>query len=101
MALDSWSQSKEFKYMENTKNSPGPREVADRALETSPSGRCIEVKVQVEPHAQPDINEERHTLPSENSKDTLVLNNVLASLSYRAIHSALKNFGRVNRIRLV
>ncbi|KAK3896292.1 hypothetical protein Pcinc_000036 [Petrolisthes cinctipes] len=74
-----------------------PRAVVDQALETSISGRGSMKK------AANKTRPSRSGIVSKNpvsDLDTLMLTNVLASLSYGAIHSFFKCFGVVLRIRI-
>ena len=76
--------------------SKGPREVADLALETPSSGR--DGKGASPPHV-PCSGVTSEVRPSK--LDALLMKNIDPSFSYRALHSLLKQFGTVLRIRLI
>ncbi len=83
------------------KNSSVPRGVVDQALRTSTSGRdgVVEAGARTPPVV---VSQGERRLGSvvESCLDTLMIINVYASMSYRAIHSVLKPFGTVLRFRL-
>ncbi len=83
------------------KKSSGPRGAVDQALETSPSGRdgVVQAKTCTFPAVDSQC-ERRIGSVVDSCFDTLMIINVYASMSYRAIHSVLKPFGTVLRIRL-
>ncbi len=88
-------------HMDKYKNSSGPRGAVDQALETSPSGRdgVVQAKTCTFPAVDSQC-ERRIGSVVDSCFDTLMIINVYASMSYRAIHSVLKPFGTVLRIRL-
>jgi len=90
-------------HAQNSKNSPsGPRVVADLALETSSSGRggkgASPPRVSVK--AASRSGGTSGVCPS-SKLDVLWMTNIVPSLSYRALHSFLKPYGTVLRIRLI
>lgn len=87
--------------MEESNPPTGPREVADLALETSPPGR---------EKGDPTTNDQVQSTscsgdavgvrPSSNM-DAIKMVNIVPSYSYHALHTLLKEYGTVLRIRLI
>lgn len=88
--------------MEEFNPPPGPREVTDLALETSSSGRegngGSAKQVPTQCASSPGETAGVHR---SSNMDALKMTNIIPSFSYRALHTLLKPYGTVLRIRLI
>ena len=81
--------------------SPGSREAADVALETSSPGRDRKGSSPPGVSAKGTARTEAYCGASSPKLDVLMMVNIIQSLTYRALHTLLKPYGTVLRIRLV
>lgn len=88
--------------MEEYNPPSGSREVVDLALETTSSGQsCKRDSTTHKPVQSASCSENTVDVRTSSKMDALKMSNIVPSFSYHALHSLLKQYGTVLRIRLI